>query len=168
MLERRQLQLDLLALGLLASTLFLALSLVTYDAGDPPTSSVFPAYDQVHNLCGVAGAWLASILFNTLGVAAYFLLVTLVVIDALVLSRRTVAEPTLRACGWLLMLVSLPTLAALAISGFSPGPVIGPGGYVGALGRALLEQHFAIAEQAEQLRIEPGVDRPVRADHKNR
>ena len=34
-------------------------------------------------------------------------------------------------------------LAAMAVPQFSPGPVIGSGGYLGAAGRGLLEAHFA-------------------------
>ena len=38
MLEKRDLRLDLLALGLLALTVFLAASLLSYDRGDPPAA----------------------------------------------------------------------------------------------------------------------------------
>ena len=34
-------------------------------------------------------------------------------------------------------------LAALAVPNWTPGPVVGAGGYVGAMGRSLLEMHFA-------------------------
>ena len=37
--------------------------------------------------------------------------------------------------GWLLSLVGVTTLAAMATPGLSPGPVIGAGGYLGAMGR---------------------------------
>jgi S-DNA-T family DNA segregation ATPase FtsK/SpoIIIE len=50
----------------------------------------------------------------------------------------------LRAIGWVLSLVGLCTLASMCMAG-SPGPVIGPGGYLGATGRGLLEMHFASA-----------------------
>jgi len=42
--------------------------------------------------------------------------------------------------GWL----TLGMLLALSTT-WSPGPVIGPGGYLGAAGRGLLEMHFAKA-----------------------
>ena len=43
----------------------------------------------------------------------------------------------LRIVGWLLSLVGVCTLAAMALPDFSPGPVIGAGGYLGAAGRGL-------------------------------
>jgi S-DNA-T family DNA segregation ATPase FtsK/SpoIIIE len=61
------------------------------------------------------------------------------------LRRRPIGEPTLRLLGWAMSLVALATLAALAWPGEGPGPVIGPGGYVGAAGRGFLEAHFAQA-----------------------
>jgi DNA segregation ATPase FtsK/SpoIIIE, S-DNA-T family len=39
--------------------------------------------------------------------------------------------------------VGLTALAAMTLVRLSPGPVIGPGGYLGATGRGLLEMHFA-------------------------
>ena len=40
-------------------------------------------------------------------------------------------------------LLGFCTLAAMAAPQFSPGPVIGSGGYLGAAGRGLLEMNFA-------------------------
>ena len=48
-----------------------------------------------------------------------------------------------RAFGWCASLLGLTTIAALAVPHWSPGPVIGSGGYLGALGAGLLETHFA-------------------------
>jgi len=42
MLERRDLRQDLLALALLALTVFLAASLSSYDPTDPPSALVYP------------------------------------------------------------------------------------------------------------------------------
>ena len=49
----------------------------------------------------------------------------------------------MRLSGWLLSLVGVTTLAAMALPGFAQCPMIGPGGYLGAAGRGLLEQRFA-------------------------
>jgi S-DNA-T family DNA segregation ATPase FtsK/SpoIIIE len=43
----------------------------------------------------------------------------------------------------LISVVGLTTLAALTAPNWTPGPVTGAGGYVGAMGRAILETHFA-------------------------
>jgi DNA segregation ATPase FtsK/SpoIIIE, S-DNA-T family len=59
------------------------------------------------------------------------------------LVRHELNQFWLRAGGWLLSLLGVTTLAALAVPSLSPGPVIGAGGYLGAIGRAVLEIHFA-------------------------
>jgi len=57
--------------------------------------------------------------------------------------RRQVTEPVLRFIGWAMALIGVTTLLAMAFRGASPGPVIGPGGYLGAAGVAVLEMNFA-------------------------
>src|SRR6185503_3313190 len=47
--------------------------------------------------------------------------------------------------GWGISVIGLTTLVALAIPNSTPGPVVGSGGYIGAMGRTLLETHFAVA-----------------------
>jgi len=143
MLEQRNLKLDLLALGLLALTVFLAASLLTYDPADPPSNLVHPRRSEIANVCGPSGVVVSSVLFWALGLGAYYVLLSLAVLDALLLLRRPVDQPVLRAFGWLLSLAGICTLVAMAAPGLSPGPVIGPGGLVGAAGRGLLEMHFA-------------------------
>ncbi|MGD9126765.1 MAG: DNA translocase FtsK [Planctomycetia bacterium] len=142
MLDNRDLKLDLLALGLLALTIFFAASVFSYAPSDPPSSLVYPASTDVQNLCGKAGAWLSSLSFEVLGLGTYFLLVSLAVLVVFLLARRPMNEPLLRLAGWLVALLGVTTLAAIAAPGFSPGPVIGAGGYVGATGRALMVGQF--------------------------
>ena len=77
------------------------------------------------------------------GLGAYFLVLSLAVVDAWLLARRPITEPLLRAAGWALALLGISTLLALGFHGASPGPVIGPGGYLSAAGRAVLEMNFA-------------------------
>ncbi len=143
MLEQRNLKLDLLALGLLALTIFLAAALLSYDPADPPSKLVFPERAETLNVCGRSGALLSRMLFGALGLGAYYLLLSLAALDAVLLSRRTITQPVLRVGGWLLSLVGVATLAAMAVPELSPGPVIGSGGYLGAAGRGLMEMNFA-------------------------
>ena len=143
MLEERNLRLDVAALGLTALTVFFAAALWSYDPADPPSSLVYPPRSETQNLCGPVGAMAASLLLNALGVGAYYLLLTLGVLDAVLLTRRRVSQPVVRSVGWLISLVGLTTLVAMALPQLSPGPVIGAGGYLGAAGRGLLEMHFA-------------------------
>jgi S-DNA-T family DNA segregation ATPase FtsK/SpoIIIE len=141
--EPRHLKLDLAALGLLALTAFLAAALWSYDPADPPSKLVVPERAHVLNVCGRSGALASRWLLSGIGLGAYYLVLSLGVLDFLLLSRRPIGQPVLRLIGWLLSLAGLTTLAAMAVPQLSPGPVIGSGGYLGAAGRVLLEMHFA-------------------------
>jgi len=173
MLEKRSLKLDLFALILFALTVFLSLAILTYNPADPVGDLLFPldrlhlddvlVYplgSEITNVCGRLGAVTSALLFGMLGVGTYYLLTSLTVLDYLLLTRREIKMPAVRLGGWILSLLGLTGLAAMVLPGIisfsaltsraamllpglSPGPVIGPGGYLGALGRAALESHFA-------------------------
>jgi S-DNA-T family DNA segregation ATPase FtsK/SpoIIIE len=142
MLEERNLKLDLFALVLLALAIFLTASLFSYDPADPPSRLVYPVHQQIHNSCGRAGAMIGHFAFEGLGVGAYYVLISLVVFDAVLLTRRRIDQPWLRLFGWMFSLVGITTLASIMVPQLSPGPAIGSGGYLGAIGRGLLEMHF--------------------------
>ncbi len=143
MLENRNLKIDLLALVLLAGVIFLGAALLSYDPADPPGKLVFPQHSQPVNMCGYWGALVSRLMFEVFGLGAYYLLVSLAAFDAVLLIHRNVSQPWLRAGGWLLSMIGFTTLAALAAPSFSPGPVIGPGGYFGVSIKALLQTQFA-------------------------
>jgi S-DNA-T family DNA segregation ATPase FtsK/SpoIIIE len=158
MFENRNLKLDLCALALLVGVIFLGLALVTYHPADPtpelpaPLSTFFRPDTLVHpqnarfaNACGRWGALAADLLLTSLGVGAYYLVVSAGVLDMALLRRRHVDAPILRSAGWVASLIGLTTMVAMLVPTLSPGPVIGAGGYLGALGRGLLEMHFASA-----------------------
>src|SRR5262245_41305904 len=145
MFDNRSLKLDLLALALAALTAFLGVSLWTYDRFDPPSTLVDPPNVVVQNACGTAGAITAHYLYESLGLAAYYLFLSLAVLTSLLLLRRNIDQPIIRTVGWIVSLIGLATLATLVVPNWTPGPVVGSGGYVGAMGRALLEMHFAKA-----------------------
>ncbi len=156
MTEKRNLKLDLFAIGLLAVVVFLALALLTYNPADPvlelvapldrlfqPDVLVHPQNPTVQNACGKWGALLASMLLTGLGIGAYYLVISLGTLDALLLARRVIDAPLVRSSGWCISLIGLTTMAAIVVPNWSPGPIIGSGGYIGALGAGLLEMHFA-------------------------
>jgi DNA segregation ATPase FtsK/SpoIIIE, S-DNA-T family len=143
MLENRNLRRDLWALALLAAVIFLAAALFSYDPADPPAKLVFPRHNQPVNVCGYWGAQASHWLFEGLGFGAYYVLVSMVALDAVLLLRRDAGHAWLRAIGWAISLVGFTALAALAVPRLSPGPVIGAGGYLGAIGRTILQTHFA-------------------------
>ena len=148
MLEKRNLRLDLAALAPCALAVFLALALASYDPADPVGSSVpplsllhqpdqlvHPPHARVQNFCGAWGAWAASALLTWLGIGAYYLVLGLAIIDFQLLRRREIDAPVLRAIGWIASLWGVTTIAALAFPWVAPGPVIGPGGYLGRWAR---------------------------------
>ena len=143
--ENRNLKRDMLALGLVALSVFVALSLATYDPADPPAQLTYPPQTVTHNVCGPVGARVAYFLLEGFGLGAYYLAVSMGTLSFFLLARRPLDSAWLRGLGWGLSLVGLATLAALAAPTLSPGPVIGSGGYVGAAGRALLLAHLATA-----------------------
>jgi S-DNA-T family DNA segregation ATPase FtsK/SpoIIIE len=155
MLDERSLKLDLFALALLALVVFLALALFTYHPADPigeliPPLDRLPLNDQlvyppaadITNACGRIGAVVATLLFNLLGVGAYYLLVSLAILDVLLLLRRKIDTPAVRLAGWLVSLLGLTAIAAMLFPGLSPGPVVGAGGYIGAIGQTVLREYF--------------------------
>lgn len=125
------------------ATAVLAASLLSFHPGDPPSRMVFPLSTEVQNLCGRFGSLVAFHLLNALGVGAYFLLASLIVLDAQLVRLRAVTHPRLRATGLMLALTGVCTLFAMIMPQLSPGPVIGSGGYLGATGQGVLEAHFA-------------------------
>ena len=143
MFENRNLKFDLVALVMLGATALLAVSLATYDATDPPSTLVFPPQEDFQNACGPVGAYLAHFLLASFGVGAYYLTGSLGTLSIVLLWRRGIDQPVLRGVGWATSLLAIATLASMALTHTTPGPEIGAGGYLGAMGRALLESHFA-------------------------
>lgn len=157
MLENRHLRLDLCAVGLLALIVFLSVSLLTYNPADSigefsrPLNSlyqqdvlVYPHSDHITNACGRAGALAADLLFNALGFGAYYLVISLGLLDAVLLLRQEIDTPILRTVGWSLSLLGISALLGMLGTNLTPGPVVGAGGYLGLTVRGVLEAHFAI------------------------
>ena len=156
MFEERSIQRDLIAIGLSALTIFLALSVLSYRADDvigelpaplssfyQPDQVVFPHPQQVHNLCGGIGALVADFLLVTLGVGAYFGVISLATLVVVMLMRQEITSPAIRLGGWLATLVGISTLVTIVVPGASPGPISGSGGKLGLVGQQFLSEHFA-------------------------
>ncbi len=151
--ETRYLSRDLFALALLTVTLYVAVAVGTYDPGDPvfsfysltdqPTYAVLPTPEVIHNTGGRFGALTSHWLLSALGIGAYYMLFSATVLAAWLLARKRVRDHWQRLFGWTLTLVAFCSLAALLTPGWATLPMIGPGGYVGAMGKAILVEHFA-------------------------
>ncbi|MDR3199584.1 MAG: DNA translocase FtsK 4TM domain-containing protein [Planctomycetaceae bacterium] len=121
--------------GVILSILFIfsMISFISYSPADPPDLRVFPPPETIHNLCGPLGAYLASFFLNLFGIAAFYLFLPLGVGAAGLLKGQSFDQIPLRTIGLVLVLTGLSGLFALAGEKlpYYPGPVIGPGGYLG-------------------------------------
>ena len=156
MFEERDVRVDVFALGLFVLVVFVSLSLVSYHPSDPvvelvyplnelyqPDVLTYPVSETAQNWCGPWGALVASVMFEALGLGAFYTAISLGVLTALLLMRREVDSPVLRTLGWVLSLMGLTTLVTLVAPWMTPGPVTGAGGYLGTLCAGLLRIYFA-------------------------
>ena len=144
MIDLHRIRIDLIALGLLAVTVFMALALFSFDPADPPGQTVFPLNETVNNLCGDVGATLADRMLQAFGIGAFVLLLLLLAIDLQLFARECEIDWRLRAVGMLFAL----TGACVALQNFGPtlhlSPIVGNGGYLGAHVSLLLDQHVSM------------------------
>ena len=138
-------QAGVVAFVLLAASAFLLVSMATFDGADAPRRLVYPPTAETGNLCGRAGAWSAALLYEGLGVGAWYFALSLGACGAVMIGGRAVNEPGVRMFGWLLSLVGGTALVDAALPGLAVGTVIGSGGYLGATVRGLLEPHCELA-----------------------
>lgn len=152
----RKISSDCLGLALVAMTVFLVISLLSYDPADPitgagwPLSSladwpplVHPISPTVQNACGRLGAAVSAILFNALGMAALIVAVTPGFLAYRLMRFGRIESPAVRSLGWTLCLLGMSAL--LGISGWAPAgmPVVGGGGHLGAMAALFLQDNFA-------------------------
>lgn len=148
---------DLTAIALSALTLFLTVSLLTHDPADhvdtpvwplsliySPTNSVHPTNPTIHNACGYWGALVSSALLQATGIGASLLVLGLGALAGNLLVRGGVHAPAMRSLGGTIVLVALVTAATLSPWRPAGMPVVGPGGYLGAMTSTWLSEHFAV------------------------
>ena len=146
MSEDRKIRNDIVAIGILALIIFLAASMATYDQRDPaheassllnqiyqPDQLYYPAQAEFSNACGRIGAWTADLLSNTLGIGSYFLIFGLIGLEIALFKRQSLESPWLKTAGWTISLFGVAALASIALPAHWFSPMIGPGGYLGAL-----------------------------------
>lgn len=113
---------------------FAWVALLSFDVGDPPSTSVWPNNSSLHNLCGAWGARLAYASFYYFGLGAYPALALLSL--ALVAWARgaTLSDGWLRVVGLMLVGASTSVLCAVFVSPGAAALVTGSGGAVGLAG----------------------------------
>ncbi len=155
MAEHRKIRNDIVAVALLTAIVFLVACLATYDKADPvsqafpafspfyqPDQLVYPQNESFTNACGRIGAWTADLLVHVLGVGSYFLVIGLVSLEIALFRQTSVKAPFLKTVGWMLSLLGFVTLASMTLPGWTVSPVIGAGGYLGALSSGLAVDHL--------------------------
>ena len=129
--DRRPWRLDAAACALLLVGLLVALAVFSHDPADSG-SAAYPPNPSPHNLLGPAGAWLASALYEALGLAVHVLLASWFVLVVLLFLRWGWIRWTLRFVGWLLLVPCAALLADRVGEPWDGGPLAGPGGTLGA------------------------------------
>ncbi|TWU35296.1 DNA translocase FtsK [Novipirellula aureliae] len=149
---------DVIAIALVAITLIAVVSIVTRNPADPieppiwpisalysPDSTVYPTNPSVTNACGYWGALISSAMFDALGLASAVVIAASGGVATALLGRGKVNAPVLRSLGGTIILLGAATACGLLSFKIDGMPVVGNGGYLGAMGSTLLLDHFAPA-----------------------
>jgi S-DNA-T family DNA segregation ATPase FtsK/SpoIIIE len=103
---------EVLAVILIAFSVLLILSLVTYDPKDPSWNSVGPQ-QRLSNLIGIFGAYLADFLFSMFGLASLAIPVLMIVIAVRIFFAEEIGIPVKKAIGATLLLTATAGTFAL-------------------------------------------------------
>ncbi len=146
---------DIAALALVALTLILVVSVVTRSAADPvddpiwpinqfysPDAVVYPANSTITNACGYWGALLSSMMFDAIGVATAIVIAGLGGVATALLIRGHLNAPVLRSLGGTITVLGVATAAGLSQANIEGMPVVGSGGYLGAMTSTWLLEHL--------------------------
>ena len=152
MSDERKIGNDIIAVVLLTFIVFLVASLATYNRADPivadnpvlnsiyqPDILVYPQNSATQNACGSIGAWMSDMLLHVFGIGAYYLVIGLIALEVKLFQQRKVNSPWFKTVGWMLSLLGITTLGAMVVPNWMVGPVIGSGGYLGAMAHGFLQ-----------------------------
>jgi DNA segregation ATPase FtsK/SpoIIIE, S-DNA-T family len=155
--QARKIEFDVEAIALSALCIFIWLSLLSYDPADNLSSlprplnkliavdnAVYPPNEKIQNWCGWAGAVTANILVQSFGVGSLLVATGLSVLSIWLFRVQTNFVPPLRQVGWVLVIIGTTTIFALMGVSTPFSPIIGPGGYLGAITSTWLHDHFAM------------------------
>ncbi|RMF42768.1 MAG: DNA translocase FtsK [Planctomycetota bacterium] len=158
MTTHRKIELDLEAIILAALCALGWVSLLTYDPADPlgplpkplawllpPDGAAYPPNASIQNACGWIGAVIAHVLVQGLGTGAIVFLLWMSLLAVWMFRAQSNFVGPLRQFGWILVIVAVTTFLALTGPPLPFAPVIGPGGYLGAITSTWLNAHFALA-----------------------
>jgi S-DNA-T family DNA segregation ATPase FtsK/SpoIIIE len=104
---------DIFGVLWLAAGLFIALSLISFHPADPSFNSVGANFQKVHNFCGYFGSFLADILFQSLGICAWVLVIAAISKAITIFSGRERQTPVAEHVITTLFVLSYASLIAL-------------------------------------------------------
>ncbi len=123
-------------IGMVAVAIFVFLALVSYSRIDPAWTYT-GSNSEVHNLVGIAGAWVSDISFTLFGWIAYCIPLALVVGGYRIFKRDDVEwnwnASLIAVSGWILFMVGISILASLHVNPQSEAANLaaGAGGIIG-------------------------------------
>ncbi|MFO0877484.1 MAG: DNA translocase FtsK 4TM domain-containing protein [Gemmataceae bacterium] len=148
MTQERAWRLDLSAFLLLVVGLLVAAAVFSHDPGvvhPPPASAA--------NVLGAPGDWVAGELVRLLGVAVYAWLTAWFVFVLMLLLRRRWWAWAKRFAGWLLVVPLTALLAHRHGEAVRAGPLVGPGGSLGATLDAWCDEYLTLPQQLALLAV---------------
>ncbi|MCC6322064.1 MAG: DNA translocase FtsK 4TM domain-containing protein [Phycisphaerales bacterium] len=121
--------------------LFISLSLVGFDAGDPPAVGTFPPNNPVVNWCGKAGSVVSFHAYQVFGFGAWVLVILGGLLLGVTATGRRVPHIWVRVLGALALAGSVAGFQAIALPSSGPVPLL-PGGLIGTVGAHRLGLSF--------------------------
>jgi len=111
---REKLKHEVIGILLIAGGIFLFLSLISFDPGDPCRFSyIFPKPSTIHNWMGIVGAYVAGCLFQGFGLPSFLIPFGLGLLAFRFMFRRELKYPLIQMTGWLVILLAASSLFAL-------------------------------------------------------
>lgn len=110
--------------------LFVGASLLSYDAADAPSHSVWPTNEPAQNWCGSVGAWVAWAGYRTFGLAVWPMVLGFMGLVVVCLRGYVVTHPMTRAAGLVIAGAGLAGIQGHVLPGTGPIPGL-PGGTIG-------------------------------------
>jgi len=139
---------QILAIVLVPVVVFISMALISFDPADPPASRGFPPRIEPANLCGHLGSTVATLIYQSTGVAGWLGVVFLAGLAIGLFRHQRFADLPWRATGAVLSITGLATLSTLFLPPFIPRPVWGPGGLGGTLFADFATRYLASAGAA--------------------
>lgn len=147
---------DIFWLLALMVTIFVMLSLASFNMADPAWSRGIVQLDKIHNLAGLTGAWLADIGYYIFGFSVWWCIIAALIalyqsfrpLNARSLNTSDTSKPYsswLAITGLIILLIFSPTLENLVLANWLEEALpIGAGGLIGQILSHLLQQFFGL------------------------